>query len=63
MLNLILDRGRFGLTDILAVTTPIDTYNSNATGAKMEIASSYAKILNASGKLLDKNVKKLLKIE
>lgn len=63
MLNLILDSGRFSLTDILAVTTPIDTYASNAVAAKMEIASSYAKILNASGKLLDKNVKKLLKIE
>lgn len=63
MLNLILDSGRFNLTDILAVTTPVDTYASNAVAAKMEIASSYAKILNASGKLLDKNVKKLLKIE
>lgn len=63
MLNLILDSGSFNLTDILGVNTPVDTYTSNAVGAKMEIASSYAKILNASGKLLDKNVKKLLKIE
>ncbi len=63
MLNLILDSGSFSLTDILAVTAPVDTYVSNATGAKMEIASTYAKILTAGTKLLDKNVKKLLKIE
>jgi len=63
MLNLILDSGSFSLTDILAVTSPVDTYVSNATGAKMEIASTYAKILTAGTKLLDKNVKKLMKIE
>ncbi len=63
MLNLILDSGTFSLTDILAVTTPVDTLASNAAGAKLEIASSYAKILNASSKLLNKNVNKLLKIE
>ena len=62
MLNLILDSGRFSLTDILAVTTPVDTYASNATSAKMELASTYAKMTKAAGKLLDKNVSKLLKL-
>lgn len=63
MLNLILDSGTFSLTDILAVTTPVDTLSSNAAAAKLEIASSYAKILNASGKLLTKNIEKLLKLD
>ena len=63
MLNLILDSGRFSLTDILAVTIPVDTYTSNASAAKMELASAYAKIVKPAEKLLDKNVKKLLKIE
>ncbi len=63
MLNLILSTGTFNLTDILGVNTPVDTLTSNATSAKLEIASSYAKIMNASTKLLDKNVKKLMKVE
>jgi hypothetical protein len=62
MLNLILDSGRFSLTDILAVTTPVDTYASNATSANMELASAYARITKATSKLLDKNVSKLLKL-
>ena len=63
MLNLILNSGRFSLTDILAVTSPVDTYASNAVSAAMEIASSYAKIVKAADKLLSKNVNKLLKLD
>lgn len=63
MLNLIFESGSLNLADVLGVGAPMDTLTSNATAAKLEIASSYAKILNASGKLLEKNVKKLMKIE
>ncbi|MGN1346967.1 MAG: hypothetical protein ACI4V1_09280 [Eubacteriales bacterium] len=63
MLNLILDSGRFNLIELLGVTAPVDTLVSNATSANMQIASSYAKILNAASKLLDKNVHKLLKLD
>ncbi len=63
MLNLIFESGSFNLADILGVNAPMDTLTSNATGAKMEIASTYAKILKAAGKTLDKNVKKMMKLE
>lgn len=63
MLNLILDSGTFNLTDVLGVSTPVDTISNNATSAKLEIASTYAKILNATSKTLEKNVHKLMKIE
>lgn len=61
MLNIILESGTFNLTDVLAVNTPTDTLKSNAVGAKMEIASTYGKILKASSKALENNIKKLMK--
>ena len=61
MLNLILNSGTFSLTDILVVNSPVDTIISNASGAKMEVASTYAKMLTAGKKLLDRNLDKLLK--
>lgn len=61
MLNLILDSGRFSLTDTLAVSAPISTYTTNAQAAKGELASAYAKIIESSQKQLAENVEKLLK--
>lgn len=61
MLNIILSSGTFNLTDILAVNTPTDSYKSSAIGAKMDISSTYGKILKASSKALENNIKKLMK--
>lgn len=63
MLNLILDSGRFSLTDTLGVSTPPNVYITNAVDGKQEIASAYAKILKSAQQLLDENVQKLMKAE
>ncbi len=63
MLNLILSTGRFNLTDVLDVSTLSSVLESNALSGKAEIASQYAKIMNACSKLIEKNVKSLLKSE
>ena len=62
MLNLILSTGRFCLSDQLGANGPKDTFTSNVTTGAATLTSSYAKIMNASKKNLDKNVKKLMKI-
>ncbi len=63
MLNLILESGRFSLTDTLGVSTPPSTYLQNATAGKAELASAYAKIIDAAKKLLSENIQKLMKAE
>lgn len=63
MLNLILDSGRFSLTDTLDVSTLSNVYITNAVDGKQGLASAYAKILKSAQQLLDENVQKLMKEE
>ncbi len=56
MLNLVFDTGVFNLADALGITTIGDLLKSNASNGNPDIASSYAKVLKPSTKLLDKSI-------
>lgn len=60
MLNLVFDTGVFNLADALGITTIGDLLKSNASNGNPDIASSYAKVLKPSTKLLDKSIAGML---
>lgn len=60
MLNLVFDTGVFNLADALGVTTMSSTIATNASNGNEDIASSYAKILKAAGKMLNKSIEGML---
>ncbi|MBO5275423.1 MAG: hypothetical protein J6I45_12490 [Clostridia bacterium] len=63
MLELILDSGRFSLTDILSVSDPVDVISQNLTARKSDLSSKYAAIMDRAAKKVEDNVKKLMKSE
>ncbi len=63
MLQLIFETGRFNLSDQLGVGTPKDTIMNTAIKGDNNIASAYAKVLDAANVTLEENLKKLMKEE
>ncbi len=60
MLEMILDNGRFSLTDILSVSDPVDVISANLNARRSDLSSKYAAIMDRAAKKLEQNINKLM---